>query len=469
MSETFLFAEERTSAPSSLDDYNSESQQTCGQDSAYSRLRVVYRSIDSLIPHERNSRTHSKRQIRKLMESIVAFGFTNPILINRAGKIIAGHGRVLAAKQLGMTEVPTICLDTLTPDQIRAYMIADNKLALDAGWDQDLLKIEILHLSSLPDLDVSLTGFEIPEIDLIIGSPSVEEDPDDQIEPLANEAITQPGDLWLLSDHRIYCGDARDEASYAALMGGRRASVIFTDPPFNVKIEGNVSGKGAVKHTDFAMASGEMSFAEFTEFLATTLGHLAHNSTNGSIHFVCMDFRHMRELLTAGNGVYDSLFNLCVWAKENGGQGSFYRSQHELVFVFKNGKGKHRNNIQLGRHGRYRTNVWKYPGVRGLSQQQGDEGNLLAMHPTVKPVAMVADAILDCSAKGEIVLDSFLGAGSTLLAAERTRRICYGMEIDGRYLDVAIRRWQRLTGEHAVHAESGVRFGARSPREVSCG
>lgn len=232
---------------------------------------------------------------------------------------------------------------------------------------------------------------------------------------------------------------------------------MFSDPPYNVPIDGNVCGKGSVRHREFKMASGEMSEAEFVAFLSTGLRLLARHSVTGSVHFICMDFRHMKELLAAGGEVYDALINLCVWVKDNGGMGSFYRSRHELVFVFRNGKGPHRNNVQLGRFGRNRTNVWEYPGVNTLSRH-GEEGNLLALHPTVKPVQLVADAILDASARGDIVLDGFLGSGSTLIAAERVGRICYGIEIDSLYVDVAILRWQRYTGEQAVHAESGKTF-----------
>jgi DNA modification methylase len=420
-------------------------------------LVVTYRKINTLTPFDNNARTHSRSQIRKLRDSIQAFGFVNPVLINTAGTIVAGHGRVQAAKLLGMTEVPTICLENLTPDEIRAYVIADNRLAEDAGWDEQILKIELQHLISLPDIDVSITGFEVPEIDLIIGSAPAEEDPDDQLPEEAAEVITKPGDLWCLGDHRIYCGDARSASSFTALMEERRAAVVFVDPPYNVAIDGHASGNGRIHHAEFAMASGEMSEAEFTEFLATSLSHLADWSTDGSVHFVAIDWRHTSELLAAGKRVYDSLLNLCVWNKNNGGMGSFYRSQHELIFVFKSGKGPHRNNVQLGKFGRNRTNVWDYPGANTLSRT-GEEGNVLAMHPTVKPVALVADAPLDCSSRGDIVLDSFLGAGSTLLAAERIGRVCHGMEIEGRYVDLAIRRWQQLTGERAYKADTGVLF-----------
>ncbi len=292
-----------------------------------------------------------------------------------------------------MTEVPTTRLEDLSEQQIHAYVIADNKLAENAGWDKSILAIELQNLLSLDcvDFDVTITGFEIPEIDLIIdGQPEKEqEDPDDNLPEMSLDAVTQVGDLWMLGKHRILCGDVRSQRSLVKLMEDRRASLVFTDPPYNVIIDGNVSGKGAIKHGDFVMAAGEMSAEEFTQFLEDSLRMLAQYSINGAVHFVCMDWRHMSEMLAAGAKVYDVLLNLCLWVKNNGGQGSFYRSRHELVFVFRKGGGRHRNNIQLGKFGRYRTNVWEYPAVRGVAQQHSDEGNLLALHPTVKPVALI--------------------------------------------------------------------------------
>jgi DNA modification methylase len=429
-------------------------------------LKVQYRKIESLLPYGRNARTHSASQIRKLRDSIRTFGFLNPVLISAMGTIIAGHGRVRAAKLLGMADVPTICVEGLTPDQIRAYVIADNRLAEDAGWDSEILKIELQHLISLPDFDVTVIGFEVPEMDLIIGGQPIAEDPEDQIPEVTSHVVTQLGDLWCLGDHRVYCGNAREGSSYDHLMGTRQCSVAFTDPPYNVPINGHASGNGQIHHAEFAMASGEMSESEFTSFLTESLRNLAKYSADGCVHFVAMDWGHMRELLAAGDAVYDSLLNVCVWAKDNGGLGSFYRSQHELIFVFKVGKASHRNNIQLGKFGRNRTNVWHYPGANTLSRS-GTDGNVLQMHPTTKPISMIADALLDCSARGEIVLDPFLGSGSTLLAAERVGRICYGMELEGRYVDLAVRRWQQITGERVHHAETGRLFDEISDEEVS--
>jgi DNA modification methylase len=423
------------------------------------QLKVTYKPVGSLAGYPNNSRKHSQHQIRQIATSIKAFGFTNPVLIDQNDTVIAGHGRLAAAKLLSMDQVPTIRLEGLSEDQVRAYVIADNRLAEKAGWDKSILAIELQHLLTIDnDLDVTVTGFEVPEIDLILSQASVEPDQDDVFDMgQTNRIVTHPGDLWRLGKHRVLCGNALVENSYKTLMASRHANLVFIDPPYNVPIEGNVSGHGSIHHREFAMASGEMNEAEFVAFLSTTLRLLARHSTNGSIHFVCMDWRHAGELLAAGNQIYESFLNLCVWVKNNGGIGSFYRSRHELVFVFKNGKGPHGNNVQLGRYGRNRTNIWEYPSVSALSSN-GDEGNLLALHPTVKPVALIADALLDCSARGEIVLDTFLGSGSTVIAAERVGRVCFGMEIEPLYVDVAIRRWQRHTGDRAIHSGTGKCF-----------
>ena len=326
---------------------------------------------------------------------------------------------------------------------------------------------EVFRDLATADLDFSLdvTGFSIGEIDLRIeglSSATGESDPADQLpEILEQSPVSKPGDLWRLGKHRVLCGDALDADSYRLLMQRELAQVVFTDAPYNVPIDGHACGNGSIHHREFAMASGEMTPGQFTHFLATALHLLARHSTAGSIHFLCMDWRHQLELLTAGNQVYTELANVCVWVKNAGGMGSFYRSQHELIFVFKHGRRRHRNNVQLGKYGRNRTNVWQYAGVNTLSRG-GEEGNLLALHPTVKPVALVADALLDCSARSDVVLDSFLGSGTTLMAAERVGRVCYGLEIDPLYVDVGIRRWQQLTGERAVHASSGKTFEALS-------
>jgi DNA modification methylase len=430
-----------------------------------SKLEIAYKSIAILRPDPKNARVHTDRQVQQIANSIEAFGFVVPVLVDTDLQVIAGHGRVLACKLLGMRAVPVIMLSHLSENQIRAFKIADNRLSENAEWDHQLLGEQLKILSDAElDFTVEITGFETGEIDLFIESfaPAAngETDPADIQPELSATQVNRPGDLWNLGKHRVFCGDALSSQSYQTLMDGRRANVIFSDPPFNVPISGHVSGNGKFHHREFVMASGEMTEPEFIAFLRDVLKLLAQHSLNGSLHYICMDWRHMRELLEAGTAAYSELKNLCVWAKSNAGMGSFYRSQHELVFVFQNGVSTYRNNIQLGRFGRSRSNVWHYPGANSFSRSS-TEGNLLALHPTVKPVALVGDAIMDCSARGDLVLDPFLGSGTTIIAAERTGRICNGMELDPCYVDTVIRRWQKLTKLEAIHAVSGRTFAQR--------
>jgi DNA modification methylase len=427
------------------------------------QLEVIYRSIDALILDPSNPRLHSRRQIRQIARSIETFGFNVPILVNAELKVIAGHGRVLASRELGTAEVPTISVDHLSQEKMRAYMIADNKLSSTSTWSDELLANHFMELSAL-DLNFSLdvTGFEIGEIDFLIEgqgkSQSTQHDSaDDLREFVSGPSVCKLGDLWLLGRHRVFCGNSLDSASYKTLTEGELAHLIFTDPPYNVRIDGHASGLGRTKHREFAMASGEMGRSEFTDFLTRVCIHLKRSSRAGAIHYICMDWRHAGELLAAGNEIYPELKNICVWVKHNTGMGSFYRSQHELVFVFKTGGRSHRNNIQLGKHGRHRTNVWEYRAANDFGRST-DEGNLLQIHPTVKPVAMVADAILDCSNRSDLVLDPFLGSGTTLIAAERVGRRCFGIEIDPAYVDTIIRRWQAFSGDAARHAVTGQAF-----------
>jgi DNA modification methylase len=431
-------------------------------------LEITYRLVDGLKPDPANPRRHSKKQVRQIANSIETFGFNVPVLIDRDNNVIAGHGRLLACRELGWTEVPTLCLDHLTSAQARAFMIADNRLSEIAAWDDRLLAQQLKDLSLLGlDFNLEVIGFEMGEIDLRIASledvPDRADDPADAVpEVPAGPPLSKIGDLWLLGRHRVLCGNALDAATFAVLMGQERAAMVFCDAPYNVAIDGHASGLGAIHHRPFPMASGEMDRTEFTTFLGEAFRNLAAFSVDGSLHYLCMDWRHVEELLAAGRDAYGELKNLCVWVKDNCGMGSLYRSQHELVFVFKQGRGSHRNNVQLGQFGRNRSNVCHYPGANSFARC-GEEGNLLALHPTVKPVAMVADAILDCSARGDIVLDSFLGSGTTVIAAERTGRRCYGLELDPAYVDTIVRRWQTLTGGSARHAASG-----RSFDDLSC-
>ena len=425
------------------------------------KLVVDYRSTASLKPYARNARRHSKNQIKQIAASIQRFGFTNPVLISDDGEIIAGHGRVEAAKQLGIETVPTLRLSHLSETERRAYVIADNKLALNAGWDQEVLAIELQGLIDL-EFDVTLTGFSLAEVDLTLDAareadPAGAEAPENRVPPMTAKAVTRSGDVWVLGRHRLLCGDARNAEDYERLLQGRPADLVFTDPPYNVPIDGHVCGSGRIRHREFAMGVGEMSEREFTAFLEQTLGCAASVSRDGAIAFVCMDWRHLGELIAAGKAVFSEMKNLVVWNKTNGGQGAFYRSKHELIGVFKVGEAPHVNTFGLGESGRYRTNVWDYPGISSLGAGR-DEA--LAMHPTVKPVALVADAIRDCSKRGETVLDPFGGSGTTLIAAETCGRAARLIEYDPLYCDVAVRRYQQLTGKQATLLDSGATFEA---------
>jgi DNA modification methylase len=425
-------------------------------------LAVTYRRLDELKPDPRNPRVHSRQQVRQIAKSIETFGFNVPVLVDADLNIVAGHGRVLACQQLRWDKVPTIELGHLTAAQAKAYLIADNRLSETSEWNERLLAEQLQELSFLNlDFELGVIGFEMADIDLRIQSLDAveesQEDLGDNLPQVNGMAVSRVSQVWQLGDHRLLCGSALDKAAYADLLQGTLADFVFIDPPYNVRIQGHVSGNGAVEHREFAMASGEMSKDEFTAFLRAVFALLVEFSRSGSVHDVCMDWRHLVEVLTAGEATYSDLLNLCVWAKDNGGMGSLYRSQHELVLVFKNGTASHCNNVQLGKFGRNRTNVWKYPGVNNFGRGS-DEGNLLTMHPTVKPVALVADAILDCSNRGDIVLDVFLGSGSTLVACERTGRRCRGIEIDPIYVDTAIRRWQKYTGGTAVCSADGRTF-----------
>ncbi|MDA8248911.1 MAG: site-specific DNA-methyltransferase [Rhodospirillales bacterium] len=419
------------------------------------------RPIDSLHPAKRNPRTHSRKQIRQIADSIERFGFTNPILVDDDDRILAGHGRVAAARLLNLRQVPVIRLSGLSKEERRAYVLADNKLALNAGWDQDLLAVELQELIDI-GFEVELTGFSLAEIDFTLDAarnaePEGRDEPGDRVPAMATQAVSRPGDLWQLGRHVLLCGDARREADYGRLLGQERAGLVFTDPPYNVPIDGHVCGLGRVRHREFAMGVGEMSENQFTTFLAETLGRMAERCRDGAILYVCMDWRHMAELSLAGRQVGLELKNLCVWNKTNGGMGAFYRSKHELVFVFKAGEAPHVNSFGLGETGRYRTNVWDYPGISSLGRAR-DEA--LAMHPTVKPVALIADAIKDCSKRGDVVLDPFAGSGSTLIAAHTTGRLARLIEYDPFYCDTIIRRFQAFTGKEATLTASGEGFEA---------
>jgi len=421
--------------------------------------QIEMQPVESLRPYHGNARTHSKEQVQQIANSIGQFGFTNPVLVSDDNEIIAGHGRVIAARKLGLNEVPTLKLSHLTAEERRAYVLADNKLALNAGWDTEILAIELQALIDI-DFDVSLTGFSVAEIDLTIdaaneASPGKPDKEDVVPEPPA-EPVSRSGDIWLLGRHKLLCGDARSRNDIERLMANSKADLVFTDPPYNVPVDGHVCGSGSIHHREFAFASGEMSKKQFTDFLSQTLGNASAVCRDGAIAFVCMDWRHMGELLKAGTSVFTELKNLCVWNKTNGGMGTFYRSKHELVFVFKVGTAPHTNNFGLGETGRYRTNVWDYAGISSSGSSRMQE---LEMHPTVKPVAMITDAIKDCTRRGELVLDLFAGSGSTLIAAQACGRMARVAEYDSIYCDTIIARWEQYTGIPAMLESTNAQFG----------
>lgn len=413
--------------------------------------------VETLRAAPRNARTHSKKQLKQLGDSIKAFGFTNPVLVDASGEVIAGHGRLAAARMLGLAEVPTLCLDWLSEEQKRAYVIADNRLAEKAGWDREVLAIELGDLMAL-EFDATLTGFEMKEIELIIDAGAAVLADDEVPEPEPGTDVCQVGDLWQLGQHRLLCGDALDRASYTSLLGKERVRLVVTDPPYNVKIAGHVSGLGKNRHREFVQGSGEVSGVAFTRFLTDALGAMARVSRDGALHYVFMDWRHLPELLGAGQAVYDDWLNLCVWSKNNAGMGSLYRSQHELVAVYKKGRRPHCNNVELGANGRHRSNVWQHAGVNTFRKGREEE---LGWHPTVKPLELICDIIRDASDPGELVLDGFGGSGTTLIAAAHCGRVARLVELDPLYCDVILRRYLAVFGEMPVLVGSGETFTQR--------
>ena len=429
--------------------------------------KFAFLSLDLLATDPSNARKHSRAQIRDIAKSIKAFGFAAPVLLDRNRRILAGHGRYEAAKLLGLTEIPVIFLDHLTEAQAKAFSLADNQLHDRSTWDDFKVAVQLKELSDLDlDFDFDAIGFPAPEVDFRLQSLDAPDEADraDEFNAPAGPAVSIAGDMWLLGAHRLYCGNALDANSYAILMETEKAAAAFTDPPYNLSVS-RIGGNGRIKHREFAMASGEMSKDDFSDFLTTSLKLICDHTVAGAVIYEFIDWRHVGEMLAAGDATGCDLLNLCVWVKSNAGMGSFYRSMHELVLVFRNGKQPHLNNIMLGKHGRPRNNVWNHPGVNGFARKGAE--NALSWHPTVKPLALVADAILDCTKRGDIVLDPFAGSGTTILAAERTGRRGFGIEIDAIYVDTAIARWEKMTGQQARNAD-GMTF-AQVKAERSAG
>lgn len=418
------------------------------------KLQFKTVKTDTLIEYARNPRKNDD-VVDKMVSCIKEFGFRIPIVAKSDGSVVDGHLRLKAAKKLGLDEVPVVIADDLTEAQIKAFRLVANQSANWAEWNEELLKLELEDLKDL-DFDLELTGFDLNEIEKYLSNTEeIKEDNYTEEDTEGDQVIiTKPGDLWLLGEHRLLCGDSTKIEDVNRLMDDKIADMVFTDPPYNVKVS-DVSGFGRKKYDEFAMASGEMSEQEFIDFLSTVFKNLIEVSKDGSIHYVCMDWKHIYEIISAGRNAYTEFKQLCVWNKSTGGMGTFYRSQHELIFVFKNGTAKHINNFGLGETGRYRTNVWDYAGMNTASKENLEVRNL---HPTVKPVQLVADAILDCSNYGSLVLDLFGGSGTTLIACEETDRKCCMMEFEPKYCDTIIQRWQKHTGQQAIHADTGKTF-----------
>jgi DNA modification methylase len=421
--------------------------------------QLRWRSRAELRPNPRNARTHSKKQIQQIAESIKAAGFIGAVIVDEDDVVLAGHGRIKACEYLGIELVPTIKVVGLTEAQKRAFALADNKIAENAGWDNEILFQELGELAKLFEplnLDLSLTGFEQAEIDALFDDLHAGPDPTDIVPPVEEQIITRAGDVWCLGPHRLLCGDARLQQDLDRLMSGSssRAVMAFLDPPYNVKVA-DIGGRGHIKHPEFACASGEMDSPQYETFLRESFANAARVSADGGLHYICNDWRHVVEMITAAKPVYGDMLNLVVWAKTNAGQGSFYRSQHELIGVFRVGEAQHRNNVELGRFGRNRSNLWTYAGINSFGKARLKH---LRMHPTVKPVALIVDAMRDCTKKGDIVLDTFAGSGSTLMAAEKVGRRARVMELEPRYVDVAVRRWEAHTKSDAVLDGDGRTF-----------
>lgn len=417
--------------------------------------RVEMLATTAIFANPHNAREHDEEQIILLGVVIERFGFLVPIIIDQNNMIVAGHGRWLAAKRRGLKKVPIIRAHFCDDAERQAFGLADNKLAELSRWNQDVLSgnLEILFDGGF---DISSIGFSTADLDFAIVN-DVEEKPSKgeevELPDPEEQAVSRVGDLWLIGPHRLYCGDTRDVASWEALLDNDRAQLVFGDPPYNVPINGHVSGTG--RHREFLAGAGELTAPEFTAFLRQTFRNCVRFSANGSIHFQCMDWRHTREMLDAGDGVYSEFKQLIVWVKSNGGMGSFFRSRHELVFVFKAGTGKHVNNFGLGETGRYRTNVVEYAGANTFRKGRAED---LAAHSTVKPTALVADFILDCSNRGDLVVDPFIGSGTTLIAAHKTKRRGAGIELDPLYVDTALKRLVKVSKLTPVLAGDGRTF-----------
>jgi DNA modification methylase len=432
------------------------------------RLPFSYERLETLRPYPKEVRTYNRATRRAAAKMIRRCG-PPPMMIRPDRVVLTGNLWLEAAIAAGYEEAPVMVAEHLSPDEATAFMLANIKLVERGAWDAEALGELLLELSvGELALDLDLTGFEPAEIDLAIDSlngAAEGPDPADELPP-AGPPVSRLGDLWRLCDrHVLLCGSALERADYERLMGGEKASIVVSDPPYNFDVSKNV-GRG--RHENFVMASGEMSEAEFTAFLTRFLTLAAEFSADPSLAYVFIDWRHMGELMAAGRHAYDSLVNLIVWAKQQAGLGSFYRSAHELIFLFKKGNGAHRNNVQLGRFGRDRSNVWSYPSVNGF--RHDEDADLIAAHPTPKCVQLLVDVLLDATVRGDLALDPFAGSGSLIIAAEKIGRRARAIELYPPFVDLAVRRWQRWSGEAAILDGDGRSFAEiEAARAAECG
>lgn len=425
---------------------------------------------ESLKPAKRNARVHSDAQQEALTESLRQFGLITPIVVDSGNRIVAGHGRWEAAKRLGIAAVPVLKAQHLSEDQLRLYAIADNRIAEQADWDRELLAVEFGELEiALPDISLSLSGFQLPEIDLLTSGlqQTSWSDLDETPEPAPQASpVTKPGDVWVFDEqHVLLCGNSTDPEAVTGMMAGEMAVAVATDPPYNLR-EREYSGRGRHRHGDFRQAAGELSQSEFTGFLGSGLASVIPHLVSGALIYAFMDWKHVRELLGAADANALDLLNICIWDKGKGGMGAFYRSAHEMVFVFRHGDARHNNRIQLGRHGRDRTNLWRYEGFNSFSRGRD---RALAMHGTVKPVQMICDLLLDCTEKDDIVFDGFAGSGTSLIAAQKLGRRARIIELDPVYCDTIIGRYRAAFGSEPVHRELGLTFSQVSALRVAEG
>jgi DNA modification methylase len=446
-----MMSNNATRSETSKTEFDTDRLDMAGTNEMKSR-KLEYIAIDQIKPNPYYVRKANRALRRKLKASYRRFGENAPLLLDKNLAMLAGTQRLEALRELGNTHAWVMVLDHLSDAQARAYAIADNKISEYSDWDEKMLAIELKSLDAISiDFELTDTGFDRAAIDFLFQSlDNGDFDGHDEFVQPTGPAVSELNELWTLDSHRLLCANSLMPDSYTQLMRGDIARAVFADAPYNLRINGHVTGNGRRKHHEFPEGSGEKTPAEFTDFLTDAFRQIGLHSLPGALIYACMDFRHLREILGAIDRVNFPLLNLCVWAKSNAGMGSLYRSQHELVFVLKNGTAPHINNIELGKHGRNRSNVWNYAGANSFPRRGQEDP--LNFHPTVKPVGLVADAILDCSDRSDIILDPFIGSGTTILAAERTGRRCYGIELDPVHVDCAVRRWERMSGQHAVNA-----------------